>query len=69
MPEITVAEAGRRGGHARAAHMTPEQRQASARQASLARAVARVLDDWPEVDPRARRRFAELLQQPEEAGR
>jgi hypothetical protein len=69
MPEtLTEAAAalGRRGGQARAARMTPEARQAAAPQASLARAVARVLDHWPEVDPRARRRFAELLQQPEE---
>jgi hypothetical protein len=46
--------------------MTPEQRKDLARCASLARAVARVVDHWPEVDPRARRRFAELLQQPED---
>jgi hypothetical protein len=68
MPEMTVTEFARMGGRARSRSMTPEQRQALARQASLARAVARVLDHWPEVDPRARRRFAELLQQPEEAG-
>ena len=67
MSEImTVADAGRLGGHARARSLTAEQRQAIARRASLARAVSRVLDHWPEVDPRARRRFAELLQQPEE---
>jgi hypothetical protein len=67
MPEIlTVADAGRLGGRVRAASLTPERRQEIARRASLARAVARVLDHWPEVDPRARRRLAELLQQPEE---
>ena len=66
MPEMTVAEMSRLGGHARARSLTPEQRQDIARRASLARAVSRVLDHWPEVDPRARRRFAELLQEPEE---
>ena len=66
MPEMTVTDLARMGGHARARSLTPEQRQAIARRASLARAVARVLDHWPEVDPRARRRFAELLQEPEE---
>jgi hypothetical protein len=62
---LTVTEMARRGGHARAASLTPERRQEIARHASLARAVSRVLDHWPEVDPRARRRFADLLQQPE----
>lgn len=38
MPEtITVAEAGRRGGHATAAKMTPEERSESARRAVNAR--------------------------------
>jgi hypothetical protein len=38
MPEyITVAEAGRRGGHATAAKMTPEQRSEAARRAVNAR--------------------------------
>jgi hypothetical protein len=64
--EMTVRELASIGGQARARSLTPEQRRAIARRASLARAVARVLDHWPEVDPRARRRFAEMLQQPEE---
>jgi hypothetical protein len=67
--EKTVTDLARMGGQARARSLTPEQRQGIARRASLARAVARVLDHWPEVDPRARRRFAELLQDPKEAGR
>jgi hypothetical protein len=62
MSEITLTEFSRRGGHARAAALTPEERQRIARHASLARAVARVLDHWTEVDPRARRRFVELVQ-------
>jgi hypothetical protein len=38
MPEImTVAEAGRRGGHATAAKMTPEERSEAARRAVNAR--------------------------------
>jgi hypothetical protein len=38
MPEtITVAEAGRRGGHATAAKLTPEERSESARRAVKAR--------------------------------
>jgi hypothetical protein len=38
MPEImTVAEAGRRGGHATAAKLTPEERSESARRAVNAR--------------------------------
>jgi D-alanyl-D-alanine dipeptidase len=66
--EMTVRELASIGGQARACSLTPEQRQAIARRASLARAVARVLDHWPEVRPEARRRFAELVQEPEEAG-
>jgi hypothetical protein len=50
MPEImTVAEAGRRGGHARAAAMTPEERQQAARAARLARTVKSIVDRAPEL--------------------
>ena len=67
MPEeMTVRELASIGGQARARSLTLEQRQEIARRASLARAVARVVDHWPELDPRQRTRFADLLQQPEE---
>ena len=68
MPEMTVAEMSRLGGLARARCMSKEQRKELARRASLARAVGRVLDYWPELDERQRDRFRRLLQTPEEAG-
>jgi hypothetical protein len=64
--EMTVRELACIGGQARARSLTPERRVEIAHRASLARAVARVVDHWPELDPRQRARFADLLQQPEE---
>jgi len=66
---LTVAEAGQRGGRARAERMTPEQRRAEAMKASLSRSASRVLEHWSELDPRQRERFRRLLQDPEEIAR
>ena len=50
MPEhMTVSEAGRRGGYARAAALTPQQRHQAARAARLARTVKAVVDRAPEL--------------------
>jgi hypothetical protein len=64
---LTVTEMARRGGHARAAALTADQRRASSHRANLARAFQKVVDHWPELDPRQRDRLRRLLQDPEEA--
>jgi kynureninase len=66
MPEsMTVVEAGRRGGRARAAAISAEQRRASSRRAYLDKAVRRIAESWSELDEASRARLAALLQPPE----
>jgi hypothetical protein len=64
MPEkgaITVAEAGRRGGTARARNLTPEQLQESGRNAYLAGAVRTIVRRWADLSDAQRQAISEAL--------
>ena len=63
MPDfsITVAEAGRRGGTARARNMSPEDRKQAAADAYLAGAVRTVIRRWADLTDDERAALSEVM--------